>query len=288
MTIDKDNYPELHSFLSEIKRFISDFVRTRKKVFSGLALLFSTVIICGSILLVQSIPSAWRFLRSDIKYHVKTLVWVNIGAPVKITIPIKEVFLIPFKENLDVSVPVKGMIPIPIHHTFDFPVEKPIVINLDHSFPIKETLNVKTVVPINSTTNVNLFGINKNVDIKADIPVNFDFLLDHPFHFKEKMSLELTEPLSVYIDHTFNVPIDMTVDVNLPLDLDISVPLDFEYKTDITIKDKIPIIVEFDIVVNPLKGIRIDGIMLDGEKVKKGEDTSLPEGSKAIFDKKQK
>lgn len=285
MEIDKNKYPELHSLRSEIKSYIAETFQSRKKFFLSLILAFLTLMIFCAFYLIKTIPTTWNFLNSDYKYHVKTLVWVNIGAPVNISVPTDEIFQIPFKETLDLTVPFKAVIPIPINQNFEIPIEKPVSIKLDHTFPIKETVRVKTVVPLDTTTQVKAFGISKNVAIKADVPFDAEVPIDHPFRLNDTLSFNVKEPLSIFINHTFNVPMDLMVDVELPLDLKVAVPMKFNYKTQIDVKEKIPIIVEFDIVINPLGGIKIDGIMMDGKKVTDGKNILLPEGSETIFNK---
>ncbi|MDY6935520.1 MAG: hypothetical protein SVZ03_15005 [Spirochaetota bacterium] len=202
-------------------------------------------------------PVIWSFLDTDYTYKFDRLVNAQLAAPIRISLPVEQRINIPFKKLLRAKVPFKTVLSIPINKTFELPFEKPISVYLDHVFPVNEVVHLDTKLPIDTVTTISLFGINKDVRVKGDFPVDFDIPIDHKFRINDNISFLPKEPVSVPINHTFDVPVDIVVDVNFPIDVDLDVPLKLDFETDLTIDQKLPVIIEFEIIFNPLKGIEI-------------------------------
>lgn len=265
--IDKNRFPAIYSLKTEIKDYLKELITARKKLLIALVICFACIIIFGVFFFIKSTPVLWSMLNNDYKFHFTTQVWAKLAAPVRVNMPIDQTFKVPFKDKIHVKLPFKTVMSMPINQTFDIPFRKPVKINLDHTFPINEVVHLKAVIPIDTVANISLFGINKDLGVRGTFPVDVDVPVVHNFRLNDTFDFTVKDPVRIDINDVFNVPIDMNVDMDLPVDMILNVPMKIDFNTEIEINEKLPVIMEFDVIINPLKGVNIEGVKVNGKQV---------------------
>ena len=266
-------FPIFNALREEIKTyiterfipFVSDMITKRendirKAIF--IFVIFFSLMITGFIGLsiyfyIEYRPLISSIINAGYTYKFKRKIFAKLAGPVRIKLPIEQQVTLPFKQIFRARVPFKTTFSIPVNQTFSLPIKEPISIYINHKFPIKEKVHINTTFPIDTTATVSLFGIDKDVKVKGNFPLNVKVPIDHKFHFDERISFKMTEPINVPIDQTFDIPIDVIVDAKFPIDMEITVPLKLYFDTDINIDQKIPVLIEFDMIFSPLKGIEV-------------------------------
>lgn len=263
--INPNQYPELNKLLSEIKQLLKELIVKRKKIIILSLVSFVTLTGILIFLLIENTPLLWQAINREYRFHFKTQVWAKLAAPVAINIPIDEVFKVPFKDTMHFSVPFKTTMPMPIDQRFNIPIIKPITVHVDQIIPIEENVHINTVLPMDTVTNVTIFGVSKDVRIKSQVPVDTVIPVKHDFHINRDLTFEFAEPVNIYVKEIFKVPVDVVVNTDFPVDMILTVPMKFNFNTSVTFDEKLPIIVEFDIVITPFKGVYIEGVKIEGD-----------------------
>lgn len=236
------------------------FTNRKKIIISSLILIFLIMIASLSFtayIYIKYRPLIYSILDKDYTYKFERVVKARLAAPVRVKMPIEQEVEFPFKHDLRIKFPFKDVLSIPLKHKFKIDLDEPITILIDHTFPINETVHLNTVFPIDTKTSVNIFGIKKDIGIKGNIPVDYHVPIKHDFHYQDKISFISPEPIIIPIDNVFDIPLDIVLDVNLPIDMSLKVPLKIDFDTEFFLEQKIPVLIEFDISFNPLKGIEI-------------------------------
>ncbi len=248
-----------------IYSFIDQVIVPRKKVvipiiitiFIFFSILSIGVIGVSTYYIIKYRHVVYSFFTSGYTYKYKRQLEVKLASPIRIKLPIEQEITVPFKKRLSTRVPFKAVLSIPVKHTFDIPFEEPLKIHVNHAFPVKEFVKINSVFPIDTTVTVSVFGIDKDVRINGEFPLNVDVPIDHEFSFNETIEFQSMEPISVPVNYVFDVPVDIEVDVDIPIDMELTVPLKIDIDTDLIIEEKLPLILEFDMIINPFKGIEI-------------------------------
>ena len=191
------------------------------------------------------------------RYTVKKKFLVSVDTLIPVTASVDESISLPFKTNLDVSLPFKTVLKVPIDHTFQVPIKGQLLVPLDHVFHVDEKVHLKTEIPLDTEVETKIFGIKRKLRAKGSFLLDQYVPVKHGFHFKDTIAINTTHPFDVPIQHTFDVPVDIMVESTFPIDEEITVPFKVNLKQGVVLSDKVPVTVEFDILFDLEKGLRI-------------------------------
>ncbi|MDY6854088.1 MAG: hypothetical protein SWO11_05170 [Thermodesulfobacteriota bacterium] len=191
------------------------------------------------------------------RYTVKKKILVSVDTLIPVTAKVDESITLPFKTNLNVSLPFKTVLKVPIDHTFQVPIKGPLLIPLDHVFNINERVHLKTEIPLDTEVETKIFGIKRKLRAKGSFLLDQYIPVKHGFHFKDTVAVNTTHPFDVPIQHTFDVPVDILMEGTFPINEEITVPFKVNLKQGVLLSDKVPVTIEFDILFDLEKGLRI-------------------------------
>jgi hypothetical protein len=191
------------------------------------------------------------------RYTIKKKLLISVDSLIPVTARVDENITIPFKTNLHVSLPFKTVLKVPIDHTFQVPIKEPILVPLDHVFHVDEKVHLKTEIPLDTEVETKFFRIKKKLRVKGSFLLDQYVPVKHDFHFKDTVAINPTHPFDVPIQHTFDVPVDILMEGTFPIDEEITVPFKVNLKQGVVLSDKVPVTIEFDILFDLEKGLRI-------------------------------
>lgn len=179
------------------------------------------------------------------KYIFKRIVTASADSNIPVSASIDQVLSVPVKKDIHFSYPLKTAINVPVNHTFYVPFDKPINIPIDHVFRVDENIRFKSEVPFETTVNIKIFGMNKEVPVKGTIPLDMVIPIKHDFHIQDTIAVKSKNPIPFPMKYTFDVPVDIMLKGDIPIDEVISVPIKSQINADVMLKKKFPVTVEF-------------------------------------------
>lgn len=217
-------------------------------------------------LVVKHHETIFYMLKNGYTYQTSAEVMIKVDTPVKVDSPVKKTLQIPINQLIHVTVPVKTSVTIPVKQNFYVDLKKPIAIKIDHEFPVHDIVSINFTAPVDTDIMATAFGVSKNVHIKGGIPISFDVPISQNFRVNDTFMLKINDPIAIPVSHVFQIPVETKIDVDVPVNLLMDVPLNTKIQTDIMIQGEVPVLIDFEINFDLLKGITIKGIRMNPNK----------------------
>jgi len=181
---------------------------------------------------------------------------VDAGFPVNVSFDHE--FQVRFRKEIHVEIPVKTTIRVPLDQTLYVPINGPFAVKLDRTFLIDEEIHVRSDLPLDTTVQARILGIDVPLPIRGSIPVDITFPLRQNMEIQEELILHVIGPLPVTVREVLEVPLDLVVRGVLPVDEDVTLPVQASLTGQVDIPQRLPCTVEFRMGPEDWgKGIRI-------------------------------
>ncbi|TDT44258.1 hypothetical protein DES49_0358 [Halospina denitrificans] len=146
------------------------------------------------------------------------LVTDDEGRTTSINLPEKLPFRITMPEGMtanvtnpvEISVPLKEKVSVPIRNQFSTEA------NIDTRVPLDMTVHIDQRIPVNTTLELDtdiqakVFGVWMKMPIKGSLPINLDVPVTADIPIQQSIPLKMNAPVSVQLDEVFTVPVDTT------------------------------------------------------------------------------
>ena len=245
------------------------FQHYKKFFYVALSIFLFSIITCtimAAIFFIKNHDLVIDVIKNGYTFRTSAEVMIRVNSPVTVNSPVKKILKIPVKNTFSVEVPVKTSVVIPVEKNFMVELKKPIAINIDHMFPVKEMVPINFTAPVDTDVVVKTFGVSKKVHISGGIPIKFDVPIFQEFRVNDTFMLKINEPISIPISHVFTIPIETQIKTDVPVDLLLDIPLDTKIDTNIMIQGEVPVLIDFEINFDLLKGISVKGLRMNPDR----------------------
>ncbi len=224
------------------------------------------VTLLALIVLVPAGISAWIFFKykpilmnlNSSHYKFKRTIDISINTEFSINAALDTIVSLPFEKDIKYKIPFDTTLNIPLDTTLDVPLSKPVKVVVDHDFRIDQDFYIKSKLPIDTTVETQVMGVNTELPVKGEIPIDISFPLNDYIKVDEELLCNTSDPISCTIKQSIDVPVKHMIEGVLPIRDTISIPLKFDLPAKIFIQDKIPCLVEFDVYFDLENGIRLE------------------------------
>lgn len=167
-------------------------------------------------------------------FNAKVVGAIPIHTEVKENIKVKidETFKINFPFNQDLEVPVNETFSVPVEIETQMPIR--LTVYLDADIPIE------TVINIDNTFSVRLFGMNLSVPVKGLVPLSMSVPVKKAIPINEIINIKFKSPTKVHVNSMFHIPIRTKISADIPIKHQLNVPIAFNLDTKASLKGDLP------------------------------------------------
>ncbi|MDY6854084.1 MAG: hypothetical protein SWO11_05150 [Thermodesulfobacteriota bacterium] len=226
-------------------------------IFTGLLAIIGIFLIGGgTYLLFKYSPTVLSIIQKP--YSIEKTILGSVDSELPVTAYINETLTFPFQTNIHFSIPFKTTFIVPIRHTFIVPFEKPVHVKVDHIFHINENIHFNTEIPMDTEFQTNIFGLKRTLPVKGSILLDQDVPIKHGIRIKDDVIAKPINPIEAHVEHLFEVPVDIIVEGSIPIDEEFPVQFNVALDQGLTVTEKVPGIIAFDIAFDLKKGFIIE------------------------------
>ena len=129
--------------------------------------------------------------------------------PFRITMP--EGMIAKVTNPIEISVPLKDELSVPIRNAFTTEATIDARIPIDMNVRIDQRIPVDTSVDLETEIQAKVFGVWVKMPIKGSVPINLDVPVQAEIPVQQSIPLKLKTPVTVKLDEVFRVPVDTTL-----------------------------------------------------------------------------
>ena len=215
------------------------------KIFWVLITVFNMAIIgVATFLFIEYRPLVIRFLNGHYKINLETDIAVNTRVPLSASIDTQ--ISIPVDYSIPLSLPLKTVVSIPFDQTVALELDDAVPVRLTHTLNIDKGIKLQGILPVETVVKTKLFGVNTDLPIDVDIPIDMVMPIKEDLKIDEVIPLRLAKPIPVKLKEEVEIPIDHLFEAVLPLKGEISLPLKVDASTELNIDRSVPVILGLD------------------------------------------